>query len=241
MKKVIIIGATSGIGLALARQYAAEGHLVGATGRRLALLEDLKTQAQGDIRIRQHDVAAPNQISVVEDLVAELGGVDVLIYNSGIGIFNKKLEFEPERDTIAVNVTGFVETATWAYRYFRNLGGGHIVGVSSVAAIRGTGTAPAYGASKSFISSYMEGLRQKATHEKKAIFVTDIRPGFVDTPMTAQNKGMFWVASSERAAQQIVAAIAARKRVAYITKRWRLVALLMRLMPRGMYEKGGLF
>lgn len=239
MNKIIIIGATSGIGEALALQYAAAGWLVGATGRRLTNLEDLKNKAQGDIRIRQHDVAASDQIKVLESLVEELGGVDLIVYNSGIGIYNKKVEFEPERDTIAVNVTGFVETATWAYRYFREKGGGHIVGVSSVAAIRGAGTAPAYAASKAFISSYMEGLRQKAYHDKKPIFITDIRPGFVDTPMTKQNKGMFWVATVEKAATQIRQAIAARKRVAYITKRWQIMAWILRLTPRSVYEKGG--
>jgi short-subunit dehydrogenase len=239
LKKIVIIGATSGIGYALAKAYASRGWHVGATGRRMELLENLRATAPERITIRQHDVTASDQIAVVEKLVHDIGGVDVLVYNSGLGLYNKKLEFAPEKNTILVNVQGFVETVTWAYRYFRENGGGQIVGVSSVAAIRGSGTAPAYSASKAFMASYMEGLRQKAFHDKKGITITDIRPGFVDTPMTQQNKKMFWVASPDRAARQIHEAIEARKRVAYITKRWGLVAFMLRLVPRFLYDRGG--
>lgn len=239
MKKIIIIGATSGIGYALAKLYAQSGWRVGVTGRRLECLEELYSHAPDRILYRQHDVMAEGQIAVVEDLMAEMGGADVIVYNSGVGIFNKHLDYAPEYQTIRVNVAGFVETATWAYRYFRANGGGHIVGVSSVAAIRGTGTAPAYAASKAFMASYMEGLRQKAHRDKKGVCITDIRPGFVDTPMTKQNKGMFWVTTPERAALQMKAAIEAKKRVAYVTKRWALVAFMLRLVPRFIYDRGG--
>ena len=170
-QKMLIIGATSGIGHALAVAYARAGWLVGATGRRLEMLAELQAVAPDRIMIRRHDVTAADNIAVVEELVYEMGGVDVLIYNSGIGIYNKKINWEPERDTIAVNVTGFAEVATWAYRYFRERGGGHLVGVSSVASERGGGTAPSYHASKAFMSNFMEGLRQKAWHDKKKIFV----------------------------------------------------------------------
>jgi short-subunit dehydrogenase len=236
-QKMLIIGATSGIGHALAVAYARAGWLVGATGRRLEMLAELQAFAPDRIMIRRHDVTAADNIAVVEELVYEMGGVDVLIYNSGIGIYNKKINWEPERDTIAVNVTGFAEVATWAYRYFRERGSGHLVGVSSVASERGGGTAPSYHASKAFMSNFMEGLRQKAWHDKKKIFVTDIRPGYVDTPMTRQNKGMFWIASSEKAARQIMTAIKQKKRVAYITRRWALAAWLFRMAPRWLYER----
>jgi short-subunit dehydrogenase len=236
---ILIIGASSGIGYALALAYARAGWKVGATSRRLAQLEQLRQEAPaGQLLIRQHDVTAPDQMAVVEALAAELGGIAVLVYNAGIGIFNKKMDWAPERDTIAVNVAGFAETATWAYRHFRAQGGGTFVGISSVAALRGGGTAPAYSASKAFMSSYMEGLRQKAWHDKKQpIHIVDIRPGYVDTPMTAQNKGMFWVAGPDKAARQIMAAIGRRQRVAYITRRWSLVALAFRLAPRWLWER----
>ncbi len=236
-KKIIIIGATSGIGYALALEYARAGWQVGATGRRQEQLAQLQATAPDRIIIRQHDATDVNSIAILEGLVAELGGMDIVVYNSGVGIFNKKMAWEPERDTIAINVTGFTEVATWAYRYFYQRGGGQIVGVSSIASERGGGTAPAYHASKAFISNYMEGMRQKAWHDKKPIFITDIRPGYVDTPMTQQNKRMFWVATSEKAARQIKEAIERKKRVAYITRRWALAAWAFRQVPRGLYER----
>ncbi len=236
-KKILIIGATSGIGAALAAAYARTGWTVGATGRRLEQLEVLKAAFPERIFIRRHDVTAPDNIAILETLVAEMNGVHVIVYSSGIGIYNKNLDWEHERDTIAVNVTGFTEIATWAYRYFRQKGAGHFVGISSVAAERGNGKAPAYNASKAFMSNFMEGLRQKAFHSKKDIFITDIRPGFVDTPMTRQNKGMIWVAHVDVAARQIMAAIARKKRVAYVTRRWALAAWVIRLAPRWLYEK----
>jgi len=239
---ILIIGASSGIGYSLAQAYAQAGWQVGATGRRSEQLEQLRATAPDRIHIRIHDVTAPDSIAVVEDLVAELGGVDVVVYNSGIGIYNKNMDWDTERMTIAVNVSGFTEVATWAYRYFRQReGSGQLVGVSSVASIRGGRTAPAYNASKAFISNYMEGLRQKAAHHKFPFYVTDIRPGFVDTPMTSQNKNMHWVATPEKAARQIMSAIRRRARVAYITRRWRLVAAVLSWIPRGIYERGKLF
>ena len=234
---IIIIGATSGIGYALAEAYLQAGWKVGATGRRLEALEPLRASAPDRAFVRRHDTTAPDSIATLESLVAEMGGADVVVYNSGVGIYNKNIDWEPEQTTIAVNVTGFTEVATWAYRYFRQRGGGQFVGVSSVASLRGGRTAPAYNASKAFISNYMEGLRQKARHHKLPFYVTDIRPGFVDTPMTQQNKNMFWVATPQRAAQQIMSAISRKARVAYITRRWVLYAWLCHLAPRWLYER----
>lgn len=238
---ILIIGATSGIGYSLAQAYAQAGWQVGATGRRLEQLEQLQATEPNRIHIRVHDVTAPNSIATIEDLVNEMGGVDVVVYNSGVGIYNKNMDWDTERTTIAVNVSGFTEVATWAYRYFRQRGSGHLVGVSSVASIRGGRTAPAYNASKAFMSNYMEGLRQKAAHHRFSFHVTDIRPGFVETPMTSQNKNMYWVAKPERAAKQIMSAIGRKARVAYITRRWALVAMVLSWIPRGMYERGKLF
>lgn len=236
-KKVLIVGATSGIGAALVNAYARAGWKTGATGRRQQALESLKDAYPDRVHIRRHDVTDADSIPVIEALVAEMGGVDCIIYNAGLGLYNKNIDWEPERDTIAVNVSGFTEVATWAFRYFREHGGGQFAGISSVASERGSGRAPAYNASKAFMANFMEGLRQKAAHDKKGVFITDIRPGFVDTPMTKQNKGMFWVAQPDKVALQIISAIAKKKRVAYVTRRWALAAWVLRIMPRWMYEK----
>jgi short-subunit dehydrogenase len=113
-------------------------------------------------------------------------------------------------------------------------GSGHLVGISSVAAVRGIGGAPAYAASKAFVSNYLQGVRYHLKKLKLPIVVTDVQPGFVDTRMAG---GRFWMASSETAARQIAAAIRKRRQHVYVTRRWRLVAWLMKVVPDALYAR----
>ena len=113
---------------------------------------------------------------------------------------------------------------------------GHIVGISSVAAIRGSGNEPAYNASKAFQSNYLQGLRQKFHKLKLPVAVTDVQPGFVDTAM-AQGEGLFWVAPPEKAAQQIFNSIRKRRKHVYVTRRWRLIAWLLKILPDSLYDR----
>lgn len=235
--KIIIIGATTGIGKALAEIYIAAGHEVTITGRRLNLLKAIQdAHPDKNVYISPIDVAdIDNARRIIEELTNQNGGFDKVVINAGVGF--GKADFEQEIQTIDINVKGFVAIAQWAYGYFRNRGGGHIIGVSSLAALRSSPYAPEYHASKAFISSYMEGLRLRSAKNRHNIIVTDIRPGFVDTPMTRQNKGMFWVAPPEKAARQIAQAIEAKKNVAYITKRYFLLAILIKLFPEWLYAR----
>ena len=234
MNKVLIIGATTGIGRELAKQYAQKGWAVGATGRRIEHLESLKATFPGQIYIKHHDVSDQNSLTKIGELAIEMGGFEVFIYNSGYGQFNRELDFVIEKTTIDVNVTGFTECIGWAYRYFKNQGFGTLVGISSVASQRGGFRAPAYNASKAFMSNYLQGISAKAHKENRKIEVVDIRPGYVLTPMTERNPSMFWVAPVEKAAQQIISAIQRKSPVAYITKRWWLMAFIMRNLPAWM-------
>ncbi len=234
MKKAIIVGASSGIGLELARIMAGAGYRVGLAGRRLELLETLRKELPGDARVKRLDVTQPDAAARLKELAAELGGADVVVISSGTGFPNLELEWGKEKQTIDVNVYGFTAMATAAFDYFHEKGAGHLVGISSIAAIRGGGDAPAYNASKAFVSNYLEGLRQNAAKRKLPITVTDIQPGFVDTAM-AQGEGLFWVASPVKAVGQIFAAIEKKKRHAYVTRRWRLIAWLLKLMPSWLY------
>jgi short-subunit dehydrogenase len=235
--KIILVGASSGIGRELALYYARQGHDVGITARREPLLTEMQQQYPDRIRIACFDVTELGTTNEQLQLLADqLGGLDLLIYNAGIGIINKAFELGVEQQMVQLNVVAFTQVTNWAIHYFQKQRSGHFVSISSVAALRGNGLAPAYGASKAFQSNYMEGLQHKISKSKQTgIYITDIRPGFVDTPMTKQNPVMFWVATPQKAAQQIAYAIAARKRVAYITRRWVLVAILMRLVPRWLY------
>ena len=149
---------------------------------------------------------------------------------------NKKLEFKKENSTNQLNVIAFTEIVGWAFNYFEKQGKGHLVAISSIAGLRGSRMAPAYNASKAYQINYLEGLRQKAMNSKKQIYVTDIRPGFVDTEM-AKGDGQFWVSTKEKAAKQIYGLIKNKKNIGYVSKRWRLISLILKIMPNGMYKK----
>lgn len=238
MSNAIIIGATSGIGRALALELSRRGYRLGLAGRRTDLLKSLQDELPGPSVIATIDVTAPEAAEQrLHALGDDLGGMDLLVISSGVGIPNPQLAFAQERQTIAVNVVGFVAMAAAGYRYFAERGTGHLVGISSIAGMRGSRFNPAYGASKAFEMNYLEALRNRARHEQLPITVTDIRPGFVETPMTHGQKGMFWVADVGKAARQIAGAIAAKRRVAYITRRWALIAWLVRRLPSWLLER----
>jgi len=119
-----------------------------------------------------------------------MGGADLVVISSGIGHLNPSLSWEPEKETADVKVTGFMAMANAAMGHFLEKSSGHLVGISSIAALRGDGDAPAYNSSKAFVSNYLEGLRKKVTKSDASIAITDIQPGFVNTAM-AKGEGLF--------------------------------------------------
>lgn len=235
MKKAIVIGASSGIGEQLALLLANDGYKVGITARRESNLETLKSGKPENFVVKAFDCSNDNNAEKLEELTKELGGVDLVIMCSGIGDMNKKLKLEIEERTNKLNVTAFTEIAIWSTIYFEKQGRGHFVNISSMAGIRGSRRSPSYNASKAYQISYLEGLRQKA-FLSKTIFVTDIRPGFVKTDIL-KGSNFFWLATKEKAAAQIMDAIKKKKEVAYITKRWAIIAAALTIMPSWMYNK----
>jgi len=238
IKKIIIVGATSGIGRKMAELYAAAGNTVGITGRRKELLDEIESMFPGKIKTECFDVTGNENIERVTALIQKIGGLDVLVYSSGIGELSKGLDWEIDKLTVDTNVNGFIEIANWGFNYFLNQGYGRIAVISSIAANRGNSWAPAYSASKAFQSNYFEALAIKANKMKKDIGVTCVEPGFVATKMAKGNK-RFWVVPLEKAARQIITAIEKKKQKAYVSKRWWLVARLMRLVPFWLYKKFG--
>jgi len=236
VKSAIVIGASSGIGRALAVAPSREGYRLGLVARRTELLAQLQTELAGPSAIKTVDVSQPElAIPLVRALIEELRDVELFIVNAGVGFENRPLAWEPERDTIAVNVLGFAAMVNVAVAHLEARGSGNLVGISSIAALRGNRAAPAYNASKAFASNYLEGVRYRFNKLKLPIAVTDIQPGYVDTPMAKGN--LFWVASPEKAARQIVDAIRARRHHAYITRRWRLIAWLMKALPDVVFRR----
>lgn len=238
IKKIIIIGATSGIGKELAILYAKQNYFVGITGRRNELLLSLQNKFPRNIVIECFDVTGKENIPHLQSLIQKLDGLDILVYNSGVGDVSSELDWDIEKRTTEVNVNGFVEIICYAFNYLANQGYGQLACTSSIASIRGNSHAPAYSASKAYESNYMEGLYFKAKKLNTEIAVTDIQPGFVDTGL-AIGDGKFWVATPQKAALQIYNAILKKRKKAYITKRWWIIAKLLPWIPNFIYKKFG--
>lgn len=228
-QKVMILGGSSGIGKALALQLAKENYQVAVTGRRSHLLEELKVQYPEQIIYMATDhTEIRSLVQDLEELIVQLGGLDLLILCSGTGDINPDLDFPIEQRTIALNVTAFTCIADWAAGYFQKQQHGHFAAITSIAGMTGSDVAPAYNASKAYQIGYLAGLQKKLKKLQQPMYITDIRPGFVATDM-AKGEGQFWVAPVNKAASQIIAGLKAKRKLVYVTKRWRLIGLVFRL------------
>ncbi len=237
MKKIIIIGATSGIGKELSRKFVENGCIVGITGRRYELLEKLKEEKPESYLISSFDITDVQiTLDKLNELTSKLGGLELLVVCSGTGDINTTLDFEIEKRIINTNVLGFTNIVDWGFKYFEEKKSGHIVAISSIGGLRGSRHSPSYNASKSYQMNYLEGLRQKSKHLKSKIYVTDIRPGLVNTDM-AKGDGLFWVEPVKIVSNQIYKAIEKRKEVVYVTKRWGLLARILKWMPGLLYNR----
>lgn len=237
MKKAVIIGASSGIGRELALALAKQNYEVGLMARRVDLLNSLQQEIVTNTHVMQLDVSnCSHAIDAVQAMIKTMNGLDLIIINAGVGFINPDLDWGKEKETIEVNVSGFCAIAGLAFKHFSQQGSGHIVGISSIGALRGNGYAPAYNASKAFMSNYLEGLRIKAFKDNLNITITDIKPGFVDTDMAKGDK-KFWVAPPRIAAEQILIAINAKSKETYVTRRWKLIGLLLKILPEWLYAR----
>jgi len=236
-KKAIIIGTSSGIGRALAMKLSAEGYTVALTGRSLEKLEALQKELPGESLVRQIDVRETREaIHSLGNLIMALRGLDLLVINAGVHVQNEDLLWANEEEMIRVNVLGFAAMANVGVRYLEKQKEGCIVGISSVVCHLGSGRAPAYNASKAFMSNYMEGLRQKLSDT--AVRVIDIRPGLVDTDMVRGRKGLFGIVSPEAAAKDIYRAIQKRRKIAYVPSWWRIAMCFFESIPECVYHWG---
>ncbi len=237
MKRAIVIGATSGIGEGLAKKLAADGYKVGITGRRSQLLEDLKKRYPEQFITKTFDVIdTEKSIKSIEELIGELGGLDLLILNSGVGYDNLDFDYQFEKNLIDINVIGFTNIANWTYRFFKEQGKGHLVAITSIAGLRGRDRATAYHASKAYQSNYIEGLQHHVVKSKSSVRISNIRPGYIRTALI-ENNDFFWTMPLEKAVNQIYKAIKSQKKEVYITKRWKVMALLMTITPKSIYHR----
>lgn len=234
-KKVIIIGATSGIGREVALIYIAQGWKVGVAGRREAELEALRAAYPEQVSAQALDVTKEDAPQKLQALIEQVGGMDVFLLSSGIGKQNPTLETGLELATAATNVEGFIRMTNAAFHYFEQQGHGHLAVISSIAGTKGLGAAPAYSATKGFQNIYMDALDQLARMKKLNIRFTDIRPGFVATPLLNNQKKYPMLMEAPIVALDIVSAIKKKKRVAIIDWKFRLLVGFWRLIPKWIW------
>ena len=234
-KKVIIIGATSGIGREVALIYIAQGWKVGVAGRRETELEALRSAYPEQVSAQALDVTKEDAPQKLQALIEQVGGMDVFLLSSGIGKQNPTLETGLELTTAATNVEGFIRMTNAAYHYFEQQGHGHLAVISSIAGTKGLGAAPAYSATKGFQNIYMDALDQLARMKKLNIRFTDIRPGFVATPLLNNQKKYPMLMDAPIVALDIVSAIEKKKRVAIIDWKYRILVAFWRLIPRWLW------
>ena len=236
MKRVIIIGATSGIGLEVARCYLKAGWQVGVAGRREEELEKIRSAAPGQIFTQKIDVTREDAPFLLEQLITQMGSMDVFLLSSGIGKQNLSLQPDIELQTAATNVSGFIRMVNAAYHYFEQHEKGHIAIISSIAGTKGLGSAPAYSATKRFQNTYINALEQLAHMKKLNISFTDIRPGFVATPLLKDDKYPLLM-HAPQVASQIVKAISRRKRVVIIDWRYQILVFFWKLIPGWLWVR----
>ena len=236
MKQAIIVGASSGLGWELAIQLADKGYQLGLMARREDLLEDLVAQLPGTHFTQFTDVThAELAQQQLKDLIDRMGDVELIVLSSGVGLYEKKLDWTVEREMIDVNVRGFAAMALVSYEYFEQRGGGHLAGISSVASHLFGGLTLTYHATKAFVSNYLAGMRARARRTQLPITITTIEPGFVKTPMVQGSP--VWMAPVEKGVAQMVKGLINQKNHIYITKRWRLVAWVLYLMPQWLLRR----
>ena len=240
-RKIIIVGASSGIGAEMARQYLALGHQVALVARNLDAMRAIASEyPAGQSHVFVHDVQQTGQVAALfQEITQKLGGLDVIVYSSGVLPSIRSDEFNTEKDTqaIAVNCTGAVAWLNEAAARFQKLGEGHIVGLSSVAGERGRKPSPVYGSSKAFLSTYLESLYHRLW--SKGVAVTCLKPGFIRTPMIEHMGKLPFEIDVETAVRKMLKAIAHRRRVAFIPSVWFWVSLVLRNIPTFIFKRLG--
>lgn len=242
-KRAILVGASSGIGAALAKQLASEGWNVALLARRADLLAALCSainQQAGEVRALAyvHDVTRTSEVpALLQKIIADLGGLDLLIYNTGalLPVARREFDFEKDRQLVAVNYLGALAWLNPAATLFQGMGAGTIVGIGSVAGDRGRVGSPAYNASKAALHTYLEALRNRLT--RCGVHVLTVKPGFVRTDMLRHSPRAFLVTPPEKAAADIRRAIRRRKQQVYTPWFWGWIMFIVRNIPSVIFRR----
>ena len=244
-RRGIILGASDGLGAALARRLAHEGYSLALLARRQDKLEALCSEinqsvGQPQVRAYAHDVRDYEKVpGSLRKIVADLGGLDLVIFCSGInyppgGI--DKYNFDNDRQMIETNLIGAMAWLSPIAEMFQSAKAGQIVGIGSVAGDRGRVGNPGYNTSKAGLATYLEALRNRLA--RYGVNVLTVKPGFMKTEMLkAAQGGTPFAISPEKAAEDIWKAMRKRRQVIYTPSLWRWIMLAIQHTPSFIFRK----
>ncbi|CAH1905951.1 Oxidoreductase, short-chain dehydrogenase/reductase family [Candidatus Nitrotoga sp. HW29] len=237
--RVVISGASGGLGLALARYYLGQGAMVGVFARRADCLQDLFKQFPRQVFCYPLDVRDSTAVqAAAQSFIARAGVPDIVIANAGISV-GTLTEYAEDIDVFQqvmdINMSGVLKTFQPFLIPMRETGQGLLVGIASVAGFRGLPGAGAYSASKAALIAYMESLRVEL--RGSGMRAVTICPGYIKTPMTAVNPyPMPFILSADEAARRIARVIASGKSFAVVPWQMGLVGRVLKLLPNWLYD-----
>jgi short-subunit dehydrogenase len=237
-RTALIVGASSGVGAALARRLAREGFALGLVARRIDRLEALRTELGTSVFAYQHDVTDTAEAPTLLDRInSDLGNLDLFIYCAGVLFPNDPAAYNTDQDQfmLQVNLVGATAWINPVAQRFQQKYAGHIVGIGSIAGDRGRRGMPAYTASKAGLHTYLEGMRNRLWRD--GVTVTTIKLGQVETDMLKNADRKRNPITADRAAELIWRAIEQRKQTVYVPSWWRWIGLTVQHLPSFIFRR----
>ena len=243
MKNALIFGATSAIASETAKQLAVKGYSLALAGRNVeklqSVIDDIKTLNSGTkvVPYNFNALDYPSHIEIINSAINDLGNLDLIIIAHGTLPDNNELksDFSGIKEAFESNALSTFSIAEASAKYFEPLQKGTIVVLSSVAGDRGRQSNYIYGAAKGAVSIYFQGLRNRLYKSK--VHVITVKPGFVDTPMTANLPKNFLFAKPSAIAKGIINAIDNKKDVVYLPFFWKYIMMIIKFIPESIFKK----
>ncbi len=235
--KIVIAGASSGLGFETAKLFISAGWKVSVCARRIDRLKELVDLNPDNVTAYQLDICEDSSPTLLQKILSDGDRTDIYFHVAGIGSHNRDLDINKEINTFNTNALGFVKCIDTAYNYFKTVGGGQIAAITSVAGIKGLSAAPSYSATKRMQWHYLQCLAQLSHSSGAGIKITDIRPGFVKTDLLDKKMDYPLILTPPYAAKIIYKAIIKKKRVKIIDWKYAILVFLWKMIPDFVWER----